>query len=212
MDPRLTKIEEFGVSDENLSGNTSDPLGSCAEAWARYQASYNIFQDIFDWSSRMLSQGQNEQANIYKQTQIHANEYENWHRAAFSEKSTNPESAILGFKIKNDSAQDYSNQVSAKFYEDQSPNSTISSPYLDQYDATYQLEALDEKWQFYLTILYTLTAITSFLLNVVTVIVLSRGQHSELKKYLINLSVGDLLMSCFSIRKFSDSKPFNEND
>lgn len=63
------------------------------------------------------------------------------------------------------------------------------------------LEALSERWQVYLVILYTLTAIVSFVLNALTVIVLSRCKRSELRKYLINLSMSDLLMSCFSIRK-----------
>lgn len=65
----------------------------------------------------------------------------------------------------------------------------------------YRLEALSEPWQIFLASLYSLTAITSFVLNVITVIVLARYRHSELRKYLINLSVSDLLMSCLSIRK-----------
>lgn len=66
----------------------------------------------------------------------------------------------------------------------------------------YQLEALSERWQIYLAIIYTFTAITSFLLNAMTVIVLARCRRSELRKYLINLSMSDLLMSLLSIRKY----------
>lgn len=66
-------------------------------------------------------------------------------------------------------------------------------------EETIPLEALTERWQLCLAVLYSLTAITSFILNVATVIVLSRIKRSELTKYLINLSVSDLLMSLFSI-------------
>lgn len=198
MDPRLGE-EKYGAIDANVSGNTNDPLGSCAETWARYQASFSIFQDLFFWSSRMLSQEQDENVS-YKQTQIHGYDYKSLHRTAFNEEPTNSGiSASLEVKISDDPQQNHFDQVSREFYGNQSLNPTASSLHLDQYDAPFQLEALNEEWQLYLTILYTLTAITSFLLNVVTVIVLSRGQRSELKKYLINLSVGDLLMSCFSI-------------
>lgn len=71
----------------------------------------------------------------------------------------------------------------------------------------YQLEALSERWQIYLAIIYTFTAITSFLLNAMTVIVLARCRRSELRKYLINLSMSDLLMSLLSIRKYILIRP-----
>lgn len=64
------------------------------------------------------------------------------------------------------------------------------------------LNALSYGWQITLGVIYSLTAITSFLLNAITVLVLSKCQRSELRKYLISLSMSDLLMSCFSIRKF----------
>lgn len=70
-------------------------------------------------------------------------------------------------------------------------------------EPVYQLEALGERWQIMMAIVYSLTAITSFALNVVTVMVLWRYRRSELRKYLINLSMSDLLMSLFSIRKYS---------
>lgn len=75
-----------------------------------------------------------------------------------------------------------------------STDQEYSSPLVD-------LEALSGKWQIFLTILYSLTAVTSFVLNVLTVIVLARIRRSELRRYLINLSVSDLIMSLFSIRK-----------
>lgn len=66
----------------------------------------------------------------------------------------------------------------------------------------YKLEALDEKWQSVLIALYSFTALTSFVLNAITVIVLLRCRRSELREYLINLSLSDLLMSLFSIREY----------
>lgn len=68
-------------------------------------------------------------------------------------------------------------------------------------DTQIQLEALNERWQMFLIALYSMTAITSFVLNVITIIVLWHYRGTELRKYLINLSLSDLLMSCFSIRK-----------
>ena len=70
----------------------------------------------------------------------------------------------------------------------------------------HRLEALSDEWQFPLVLVYSLTAVTSFVLNVVTVLVLSRCRRTELRKYLINLSMSDLLMSLLSIRKSSSSK------
>lgn len=72
---------------------------------------------------------------------------------------------------------------------------------LQAYESNMRLEALNSEWQFYLRILYSITAIVSILLNLITVIVLYRAKPSELRKYLINLAIGDLFMSCFSIRK-----------
>lgn len=54
----------------------------------------------------------------------------------------------------------------------------------------------------FLTILYSSTSLTSIVLNILTVIVLSRCHKPEPSKYLINLSMSDLLMSLFSIRKY----------
>lgn len=72
--------------------------------------------------------------------------------------------------------------------------------------APYKLEALEEPWQIFLVVLYSLTAIMSFALNIITVVVLARYRHSELRKYLINLSVSDLLMSALSIRKLAPAQ------
>jgi hypothetical protein len=69
----------------------------------------------------------------------------------------------------------------------------------------HELALLGYNWQLFIGIVYSLTAVTSFLLNAITVIVLSNCQRSELRKYLINLSMSDLLLSCFSIRKFWSS-------
>lgn len=97
------------------------------------------------------------------------------------------------------------------------PNSTSDSDYVTGVELSvnscsnntadhlaYPLEALSVRWQIYLVIIYTLTAITSFVLNALTVIVLCRCRRSELRKYLINLSMSDLLSSLLSIRKYID--------
>lgn len=94
------------------------------------------------------------------------------------------------------------------------PNSTSDSDYVTGVELSvsncsnntadhlaYPLEALSVRWQIYLVIIYTLTAITCFVLNALTVIVLCRCRRSELRKYLINLSMSDLLSSLLSIRK-----------
>lgn len=65
------------------------------------------------------------------------------------------------------------------------------------------LEALSSQWQQVIVTIYTITAITSIILNIITVIVLWRGRRGELRKYLINLSLSDLLLSALSIRKYS---------
>lgn len=80
----------------------------------------------------------------------------------------------------------------------------IHTTIFSQMDSPYRLEALSDKWQNYLVIIYSLAALTSFVLNVITVIVLSRYRRSELREYLINLSLSDLLMSLFSIRKYNN--------
>jgi hypothetical protein len=63
------------------------------------------------------------------------------------------------------------------------------------------LNLLDDHWQTLLIILYTTTAIVSLASNVITIIVLIKGERlsSELWKYLINLSVADITMAIFSI-------------
>lgn len=95
----------------------------------------------------------------------------------------------------NNTNQTSSDYTSTMIYDNSTKKFVISI------DQMYPLEALSGTWQIYLAVLYSLTAITSFILNVATVIVLSRIRRSELTKYLINLSVSDLLMSLFSIRK-----------
>lgn len=79
--------------------------------------------------------------------------------------------------------------------------STTIGPFYNTAEVIYELAALNEGWRIFLSILYTITAITSFILNIITVFVLARSGRSELRKYLINLSMSDLLMSLFSIRK-----------
>ena len=63
------------------------------------------------------------------------------------------------------------------------------------------LEACDSWKQYLLTGLYTTTSLFAFTGNVVSILVLIFGKRSspELKKYLINLSISDILMALFSI-------------
>jgi hypothetical protein len=63
------------------------------------------------------------------------------------------------------------------------------------------LTLLNNDWQTFLIILYSTTAIVSLASNVITIIVLIKGERfsSELWKYLINLSVADITMAIFSI-------------
>ena len=63
------------------------------------------------------------------------------------------------------------------------------------------LEACDSWKQYLLTTLYLFTSLFAFIGNIVSIIVLIIGKRSspELKKYLINLSISDILMALFSI-------------
>lgn len=63
------------------------------------------------------------------------------------------------------------------------------------------LSLLNSKWQTFFIIIYTTTAIISLASNIVTIIVLVKGERlsSELWKYLINLSVADISMALFCI-------------
>ena len=63
------------------------------------------------------------------------------------------------------------------------------------------LEALNSWKQYLLTALYSSTSLFAFVGNIVSIIVLIVGKRSspELKKYLINLSISDILMALFSI-------------
>lgn len=63
------------------------------------------------------------------------------------------------------------------------------------------LEVLSPTSQWILTVLYTVTAIVSFAGNIIVLIFSISGLKSsrELKKFLINLSLSDILMSIFSI-------------
>jgi hypothetical protein len=68
-------------------------------------------------------------------------------------------------------------------------------------DGLADLNLLNNHWQTFLIILYSTTAIVSLASNVITIIVLVKGERlsSELWKYLINLSVADITMAIFSI-------------
>ncbi|KPM09213.1 neuropeptide FF receptor 1-like protein, partial [Sarcoptes scabiei] len=67
--------------------------------------------------------------------------------------------------------------------------------------STKPLEALESPYQIFLICLYSFTACFAFVSNFVTIIVMVKGKRCsrDLKKFLINLSVTDLLMAVFTI-------------
>ena len=68
-------------------------------------------------------------------------------------------------------------------------------------NTTAPLETLEFPYQVFLIVLYSLTACFAFLSNLITIIVLVKGKRCtrDLKRFLINLSVVDLLMAMFTI-------------
>lgn len=62
-------------------------------------------------------------------------------------------------------------------------------------------EAIPPRYHVYLILLYTFTATFALVGNLITLVVLKKGKRTSrnLSKYLINLSVSDLLMATFSI-------------
>lgn len=71
-------------------------------------------------------------------------------------------------------------------------------------------QALGQPWQAFLMVIYSVTAIVSLCSNLLTIIILLRGEHlsTELWKFLLNLSVADILMAVFCI-PVSDCPPSN---
>lgn len=63
------------------------------------------------------------------------------------------------------------------------------------------LEALSYPWNIPVIAIYSLTAFISLSSNLITVIILLKGEHlsTELWKFLLNLSVADIIMSIFCI-------------
>lgn len=181
-------------------------LDACAEAWIKYQETPSFIQNITSYLYRLLRYPQRNFRPQRDQAPYHYSELTG------GKELVEVESRILsGLKDKNYSdfeldSNEFPNQSTLwatkveDIYNVSSPGLLLSQDSIDM-EPPYQLEALSEEWQLYLAIIYTLTAIASFILNIITVIVLWRCKRSELKKYLINLSVSDLLMSMFSIRK-----------
>ena len=81
---------------------------------------------------------------------------------------------------------------------------TLQNRTIDQ-ETVLKLEALSfVPWQIILIVIYSSTAFISLGSNVLTIVILIRGQHvsTELWKFLLNLSVADIMMAIFCI-------PFN---
>lgn len=77
----------------------------------------------------------------------------------------------------------------------------MDSVYLSQANETYDMALLGSRWQVSLIILYSSTAILSFTSNVLAICILLGHdmRTTELWKYLLNLSIADVLMALFSI-------------
>lgn len=72
----------------------------------------------------------------------------------------------------------------------------------DQYNNIPNLEALEfYPWQIILISIYSTTAFISLSSNVLTIVILLRGKHvsTELWKFLLNLSIADIVMATFCI-------------
>ncbi|KAH9413121.1 hypothetical protein DERP_006807 [Dermatophagoides pteronyssinus] len=66
---------------------------------------------------------------------------------------------------------------------------------------TMPLEALDYPYQVSLIILYSLTACLAFISNLLTIIVMMNGKRciGDMRKFIVNLSIADILMAIFTI-------------
>ncbi|KAH7637591.1 myokinin receptor-like protein [Dermatophagoides farinae] len=73
--------------------------------------------------------------------------------------------------------------------------------YLASLNNTYELELLNNEWQMILIVWYSSTAILSLISNVLAIFILIKCDRfmSEIWKYLVNLSIADILMAMFSI-------------
>lgn len=197
------ELEKYLPSDARISSDTGrfPNLEKCAEAWNRYQNDPGFIQNVvaflygtFNTESRF----QRDQVRYYHNDKQVDTYFEAENSGGYTSNFKTESLPNSTYKNSSELAEKLKSQL---FHE--SLNSSVSTSLPDSLaeEVDYGLEALSGRWQIYLAVLYTLTAVTSFVMNIVTVIVLSRGRKSELKKYLINLSVSDLLMSMFSIRK-----------
>lgn len=78
-------------------------------------------------------------------------------------------------------------------------NSSLSFRFTDFEEL--ELDAMGESWHKTIITIFTLLAITSVILNFLAVNVLITCKKTELRKYLLSLSISDLLMSLLFIRK-----------
>lgn len=82
---------------------------------------------------------------------------------------------------------------------------TMDPVYMSSFNGTYDLVLLDREWQISLVILFSFTAVLSLVSNVLAIYILLNQDcftMSELWKYLINLSIADILMAlvCIPVR------------
>jgi hypothetical protein len=71
----------------------------------------------------------------------------------------------------------------------------------NKHSSVDDLDLLGPNWQIFLIALYTLTAALALIGNVVAIWVLTYGKRSsrELRLFLVNLSLSDIMMALFSI-------------
>jgi len=86
---------------------------------------------------------------------------------------------------------------------DQNITATRISSLNDSFEDTYsdKLEALDAPMRTFLVCLYSATSFLAFLGNVIVIIVEIFGKRSamNLRKFLINLAISDILVGVFSV-------------
>lgn len=203
MDPHFSRRPSSGGAGELTNGSgqaqegvTEQPgnnvaLFSCLTSLMQDKTSANIIKELISSSSKI-------KVLVPEQEQERPNEGSSLQVAQANGTNSSSTPVVLGQFGVSAHASNWPNEVALGQHQLDWAELGRKLPAVE---SPYQLEALSERWQFCLVIIYSLTAITSFILNVITVIVLTRSRRSELRKYLINLSMSDLLMSLFSIRK-----------
>lgn len=81
------------------------------------------------------------------------------------------------------------------------PNELIDLHKLHQRLPSYSYRKTIQGYSWGLLVVYLSAGLFSLLLNLITLMVLAKIANDKLRRYLINLTVSGLLMSCFVLRK-----------